>query len=213
MVDIMHNGVNRMEFVRMAQNKADAGSDDLFSNVFGKDRMANFARAATESMSAGQIESMNIPDTWVKREPVNLKSGAGLVEYHPGDNNDVRLNSFYRGNRIGDDAAKAFKHCLNETPHHIAKGSEELKSLTEVLGDKANNFNIAKAFTDVLNGKKVLVVEGEYKNAEHTTSKTVYVDSDGTGSAVQELSYSAPGALYKAHLTEAEKSMKSIIWK
>jgi microcompartment protein CcmK/EutM len=156
---------------------------------------------------------MNVPEGWVKRDGVKLKANAGLVEYHPAGDNDVRLNSYFRGNRISDDGAKAFTDCLNGAVHAIAKGSEELKSLSEVIDDKSGNFNISSAFTEVLNGKKVLVVEGAYKDAEHTTSRSVYVDSDGTGSVVQEISYTAPGSIYKTHLPAAEKALKSIKWK
>ncbi len=59
----------------------------------------------------------------------------------------------------------------------------------------------------------VLLVEGSYKDKDHTGSKTIYVDSDGTGSALQEISYSAPGKDYAAHASEAEKALKSISWK
>jgi len=181
---------------------------DTIGNTLGSGR-AN----GGETMSIGQVHSMSIPEDWVKRGGLDSKAMSGLSEYHPAGHHDVKLNSFYRGMRIGADAAQAFKECLEQAPHLIEKGSEELHGLTEILGEKARNFNIGKAFTEVLNGKKVLVVEGSYKDAEHTTSQTRYIDSDGTGSAVQELSYTAPGALFKAYKAAAEGAIKSIIWK
>lgn len=204
------------EFPKVAQNKFEKYGDDLFLNVFAGDKMvvdATPTKKENEVMSTGQVGAMKLPDGWVKRDSVNLKANAGLVEYHPAGDNDVKLNSYYRGNRISEDGAKAFKDCLSSAAHAITKGSEELKSLAEVIGDSTGNFNISKASTEVLNGKKVLVVEGSHKDAEHTTSQTVYVDSDGTGSAIQEISYTAPGALFKAHLGAAEQAIKSIIWK
>lgn len=214
MVDLMPSESGKIEFVRVSQSKYDSSADNLFEKTFFNDKMASSTQAImSESMSTGQINSMDVPTDWVKRDGVHLRAGAGLDEYHPAGNNDVRLNSFYRGQRISFDAAKAFKDCLSNAPHQIAKGSDELTSLSEVLNDRSRNFNVTQVYTEILNGKKVLIVEGAYKDAEHTTSKTIYVDSDGTGSAIQEISYTAPGALYKAHLPAAENALKSITWK
>lgn len=214
MVDMMPREPYSMEFKCIAPRQLAAGGDDLFLNVFGNDKIYTSATPAkNEILSTGQIDSMTIPEGWVKRDSANLKTNSGLVEYHPAGDNDVRLNSYYRGNRISDDGAKAFKDCLDSAVHAIIRGSKELNSLAEVINDNTGNFNVSTAFTEVLNGKKVLVVEGSHKDAEHTTSRTVYVDSDGTGSAVQEIAYIATGSLYKAHAAAAEKAFKSITWK
>lgn len=214
MVNMMATEVCNADFNRSTETQLAAGADSLFAKVFGSDKTASSATATkSETISSGQINSMSVPEGWLKRGPVNLRAGEGLAEFHAPSDSDVRLNSYYRGNRISNDGASAFKKCLDSVAHAITKGSDEMKSLSEVLDGKSRYFNISSAFTEELNGKKVLVVEGSHKDAEHTTSRTVYVDSDGTGSAVQEITYSAPGATFKAHLPEAEKAMKSIKWK
>ncbi len=217
MVNMMPSEVCKVDVSGISQAKVDWSPDSLFTRVYSDNTARSATNNAPESqsnyISTGQIELMKVPTDWVKRDNVNLKANDGLVEYHPADNHDVRLNSSFRGNRISEDAAKAFTNCLKAVEHSIAKGSEELKSLAEVIDDKSRNFNISKAFTEDLNGKRVLVVEGAYKDTEHTTTQTRYVDSDGTGSAVQEISYTAPGALFNAHLPAAEKAIKSILWK
>ncbi len=214
MVNMMPRETHSLEFKSIAQKQLAVAGDDLFLNVFGNDKMISSATPAkNEYMTTGQVDSMTIPEGWVKRDSVNLKANSGLVEYHPAGDNDVRLNSYYRGYRISAEGANVFKECLASAAHAISKGSNELNSLAEVINDKTGNFNVSSASTEVLNGKKVLVVEGSYKDAEHTTSRTVYVDSDGTGSAVQEISYIATGSLYKAHAGAADKAFKSIIWK
>lgn len=214
MFDMMPRELYNADFNRSAETQLSSGANSLFAKIFDFEKTAgSVTPVKNETLSSGQIDSMNVPVNWLERPPVRLQSGAGLIEYHAPNDSDVRLNSYYRGNRISDEGAKAFKKCLADPTHEIAKGSEELASLAEVLDGKTRNFNVSKAFTDELNGKKVLIVEGSYKDAEHTTSRTVFIDSDGSGSAIQELAYSAPGASYNAHLPEAEKSIKSIKWK
>ena len=154
---------------------------------------------------------MTVPHGWVARKDVHLPAGAGLTEFHAPGNDNIRLNSYYRGSRVNPAAAAAFKDCLAKPPHQLQ--SKELTDLAEVLGDKSSDFDIFFARTADLNGKRVLSVEGSYKDKDHTGSKTIYVDSDGSGSAVQEISYSATGKDYPSHLSEAEKAFKSIIWK
>ena len=162
-------------------------------------------------ISTGQIAAMSVPNGWVAREAVTLPAGAGLIEYHPVGHDDIRLNSFYRGRRISAEAAQAFKDCLAQSPHALQ--SAELKALSEVLRDKSYDFEIIFARTEDLNGRRVLSVEGTYKDPARTKSRTIYVDSDHTGSAVQEISYTANSKDYQGHLTEAETALKSIIWR
>ena len=159
----------------------------------------------------GQIEAISVPNGWVARKAVSLPTGVGLIEYHPVGHNDIRLNSYYRGMRIGAEAALAFKDSLAQPPHALK--SAELKALSMVLRDKSYDFEIIFARTEDLNGRRVLSVEGTYKDPAHTRSRTIYVDSDHTGSVVQEISYTASSKDYQNHLTEAETALKSIIWR
>jgi hypothetical protein len=184
----------------------DAAAEALFSKIFGG---AN-TTAQKPEIATGQIRSMSVPDGWTARAQAKLPCGAGLTEFHAPGHEDIRLNSFYRGFRISATAGDAFKNVLTMPPHQLK--SQELGSLTEVLRDKARDFDIFFARTSNLNGKRILSVEGCYKDQAHTGSKTIYVDTDGSGTAVQEISYTAGGKDYQAHLTEAEKAFRSIIW-
>jgi hypothetical protein len=197
------------QIVMIAQAKPDATRDTLFNRTYGD----SVTLKNNPVISTGQIQSLTVPDGWIKRADANLRAGAGLVEYHPPGHDDIRLNSFYRGNRVSNAAAQAFKDCLAKPPHQLQSGSKELKDLAEVLGDKAYDFDVLFAQTAELNGKRVLWVQGNYTDKKHTGAQTIYVDSDGTGSAVQEISYSASGHDYAAHLTEAQKALKSVVWK
>lgn len=165
-------------------------------------------------ISAGQIESMQVPAGWVRRQVDHLPGLASLVEYNPPDNPNTRLNSFYRGQRISTAAAETFKACLAKQPHSI--NSNELKSLSAVLRDKAHDFRVLFALTEDLNDKRVLVVEGRYQGSS-VQSITYYVDSDSTGSAVQEISYTADQTKdnpdFTKHLLPVTKAFRSIVWK
>lgn len=173
--------------------------------------MAMVACAGGNTISTGQIASMPVPSGWELRTGYTLPAGAGLTEYHPHINDDIRLNSFYRGYRIDEESAQKFKECLAQPPHELQQS--EIQGLRAVLDTKGYDFDLRSAKTVDLNGKKILWVEGAWQDAEHTNAQTIYVDSDGTGSAVQEISYSAPAKDYNTYLEEARKSLTSIQWK
>jgi hypothetical protein len=203
------------QLARVGQNNTNADVDNLFNRVFDTTSMNHAMNNSMNQdkssiISTGQIESMNVPTGWVKRGKVSLRAGAGLVEYNPVGQENVRLKSFYRGNSVSDEAASAFKDCLNKPPHLLKP--EELKGLSEILRDKAYDFK-GSAKTEDLNGKRVLVLEGRYSDEKHTSTQTIYVDSDGTGSAIQEIAYTASGKDYTANLVKAQKAFKSIVWK
>jgi len=199
----------REEVRRMTGNRLDPEAEALFNQVFHGDSMTDASVSA--KISTGQIESMDVPEGWVKRENSALRAGASLVEYHPPEHDDIRFNSFYRGSRVSEKSARNFRECLNKPAHSLE--SNERLALSEVLRDKSYDFQVLSAKTEDLKGKRVLSIEGRYNDSEHTSSRTIYVDSDGTGSAVQEISYTASGPDYQAHLAQAQKAFQSIIWK
>jgi hypothetical protein len=196
------------QVMRVAQNKLAPGNDALFNQIFhgGAVQADHYPL-----LSTGQIEAMRVPEGWVKRDNANIRAGAGLTEFHPVGHDDIRLNSFFRGTRISEKAARAFKDCLAKSPHNLTP--EELKGLSQVVRDKSYDFKVRSAKTENLNGKRILSVEGQYKDGGHTGSHTLYVDSDGTGSAVQEISYTASGQDYNFNMDKAQQAFKSIIWK
>ncbi len=191
----------------MAQKQLDSATDSLFNRIFRN----NQTLTDQQQISTGQIQAMAVPAGWERRADSQLPAGAGLTEFHAPGQDNVRLNSFYRGSRVGAEAARAFHECLAKPPHQLH--ANEIKALSQVLGDKDDGFDIFFARTVDLNGKRVLSVEGSFKDKDHTSEKTIYVDTDGTGSAVQEISYAACGKDYQRYLGEAEKAFRSIVWK
>jgi hypothetical protein len=89
----------------------------------------------------------------------------------------------------------------------------ELTQLTEVLRNKESEdgFALAAAQTKEINGKMVLQVEGTFKK-QKVDNVSLYIDADGTGSAVQEIFYQGPQDANE-HKRQAKRAMASIHWK
>ena len=165
------------------------------------------------TVSLGQIDQIDIPPGWQEGTAQKPTGGSSLFrEFHPADNPEVRLCFYYRGRRISEEAGQAF-HSMLEQPPHVLK-PEELQPLREVLREKLNSkdFNLLFAKTEEMNGKRVLVVEGAYNNSQLKT-RELFVDSDGTGTAVQEIYYQAPRNDYARFQPAALSALKSIRWK
>lgn len=109
-------------------------------------------------------------------------------------------------------SAEAFHDVLAKPAHVLS--SPELKSIAEVLDAKsdASVFNTLSARTESLNGKSVLIVEGRYKEKQVDTY-ALFLDSDGTGGAVQEVYYQAPKADFMSKLKAAKEALKTVEWK
>ena len=166
-----------------------------------------------ESISIGQVSAMSLPPGWKEGKPE--KSGTGTSsfrEFHPEERPDAKLCFYYRGRRLSEEAGRTF-HSILEKPAHILS-PVEVQSLQEVLRDRArpDDFSMLVCKTEDLNGKRVLVVEGRYKQTQEET-RAILVDSDGTGTAVQEIYYQAPKDDFSKYLLTASSAMKSIQWK
>lgn len=171
------------------------------------------ANKSGNTISIGQIDEMKLPSGWQEGPEAKPTGGSSLYrEFHPADHPDVKLNFYYRGRRISEQAGKTF-HDLLQKPAHILQGAE-LDGLKEVLRDKSNpeSFKTLMAKTEDIAGKRVLVVEGHYPASDLET-RSLFIDSDGTGTAVQEVFYQAPRADYSKYLPAANTAIKSIIWK
>ncbi len=168
-----------------------------------------------EVKNHGQIAEMTLPKGWVGGAPYKFSGGIGtrsFREVHPADAPNAMLCFYYRGLPISADGGKAFHDLLQKPPHALTE--DELKSLSEVLRDKARpeDFKVSSVRTQDWNGRRVLVVEGRYPGIQEDTTE-IFVDASGDGRAVQEIYYQAPTDVYAKYATAAKDSMKSIDWK
>ncbi len=168
-----------------------------------------------EVKDQGQIENMVLPPGWVMKKEAAAATTIGsrsLIEYHPPDKPDVRLSVFYRGLPVNSEAAAAFRSVLSRPPHDLSPS--EIAGLSGILRERADDkiFKLEQAKSIELNGKTVLVIEGEYLQTGNKL-KEILVDADGTGAAVQEVYYQSPSQYYKDYEKQVAQSFDSIKWK
>ena len=161
----------------------------------------------------GQISKMPIPSGW-SRNTTNpkLSATANFVEFHSDKTPAAKICTYYRGHKVSPAAGKRFHDLLQQPDHALTK--EDFLSLAEVLRDKAKSadFTVANKRTQTLHGKRVLVVEGTFKELKQKTY-CVYVDANDTGEVIQEIFYQAPESVYTDYAKAAEAAIQSISWK
>lgn len=161
----------------------------------------------------GQIKDMTLPKDWVEGGPykINGPGTRSFREVHPTENPDVLIGFFYRGLKISEDGGKNFHGILDKPPHSLSP--DELTSLSDVLRDKGNHqdFTMYSAKTMDWNGKKVLVVEGRYKELQQDALE-IFIDANNDGRVVQEVYYQAPKDSFLKYLKAAKDSLRSIQW-
>ena len=163
----------------------------------------------------GQIQQINLPASWTERLQEGKPAGNVLFrEFGPAAQSDVEFSFYYRGLRTGQRSGQSFCEILQRPPHQVS--SEELEDLSQTLRNKYQDyFFLISAHTEYLAGKTVLIVEGSYHsgNPDQIDTYACYLDSDGTGTAVQEIYYQASKNNYQRYLQDARDSLKSILWK
>ena len=107
--------------------------------------------------------------------------------------------------------AATFKNLLAEPDHHLTQA--ETERLEELLGDAADpeRFSVLDARTEILNGRRALIVEGRWINSQ-TDMIRVYLDIRGDGRFAQEVIFSAPIKEYESHIQAVRACLRSIIW-
>jgi hypothetical protein len=169
-----------------------------------------------EAKDIGQVADMKLPAGFVPGAQRDGGSGSNsfFQEYHSGADPSLQVYFEYRGHRMSQDASTKFHQALAAAPHNLSQ--TELKSLGELLQGKSDpgDFQISTAKTQDVSGKRVLLVEGDYVNqTPPLRARTLYVDSDGTGSAVQEITFQAPTSSFNKNIVQGTRSLDSITWK
>jgi hypothetical protein len=158
----------------------------------------------------GQISQLVLPAGWIEGDP--SESGARLLRpFNLPGNVDVEICLYYRGGPMSDNSAELFANLLKEPAHTLSQHEYDL--IWEVLEHASDPraFQMEKAETIDLNGKRVLAVLGFWP-ASGLKSYMLMLDADGTGRFVQEIYYSAPADLYATYLSMAQASLQSIEW-
>lgn len=159
----------------------------------------------------GQIKSMELPEGWLECVQEKRTASDYLTEYRAPESANAKLLFYYRGHRIAPGGAADFLKVLSLPDHELT--DQEFSSVDLVIRNASDPdfFLLSSSRTEELNGKRVLIVEGIWKKGG-LVDLGVFIDSDKTGSAVQEIHFEAPQSEYELFVDQAEKSLKSIVW-
>jgi hypothetical protein len=162
-------------------------------------------------ISSGQVK-MTVPKSWKEGETnQNQVVGDSYRDFCINGDRDARLSFFYRGRRCSEAMGKLFLKALKAPPQELSDSDFiVLQPVTRMPKD----FVKKSARTEDLNGRHVLVVEGSqsFGKSDQEDVKAIYIDSDGTGTAVQEIYFLAKPNKFKEHLAEVNKALKAIVW-
>lgn len=189
--------------------------EDPFFKELLDTRVQTISQSRRSISDLGQISSLSLPENWTAGPTQENAVAADLFkEYNAPNDSDVKLCFYYRGMRCSEQAGEAFRKVLSSSDHPL--NVAEYKSLQEILRNKSPEyFSKEDAYTEVINGKRVLIVEGSYdkSNKSAISNKTMYIDADGTGTAVQEIYFQAPTQKFQKYSGEVDGALKSIEWK
>lgn len=197
---------------------ADAEIDRVFDEVTSRTKRAPRAKLQKdeprlEIKNYGRVASMSMPPGWLETMLKNQSTDKSkLREFHHPTNSLVRIDLYFRGYKISNSAADSFKLLLSKRPHFLTPA--ELKSFGEVLSDRgtSDKFKMLVAATRDINNNTVLVIEGR-QCATQEDAYILYIDIDGTGSLVQEISFQSPHNEYPHCFSHAMSAFKSIQWR
>ena len=213
----MPNEFSRGESDNLHQHAAESpeaqSTQALLDAVMKSVMMTGIKAPSAEVKDLGQVEKMTMPSGWEAGPDYSKRQhAASYQEFHPPGQPECQLGFYYRGRRTSETAGELFKDVLAKPAHELS--GAEYASLQEVVRDKAKaeDFTVKTAHTEEINGKKVLVVEGRY-NGNQNDAKHMFIDSDGTGTAVQEVFFQASKEKFAKYGNAADQAMRSVVWK
>jgi hypothetical protein len=167
-------------------------------------------KTAATLKKQGQIKSMELPHGWIEIPVEKHIASDFLKEYRAPENEEVKLSFYYRGKRIAPGGAADFLTVLALPDHELSE--EEFISVDLVVRNASDPefFVLSSSRTEMINGKRVLIVEGIWNTG--IVDMAMFIDSDKTGSAVQEVHYQAPEKDFGRYVEQVEDSFKTIVW-
>lgn len=160
------------------------------------------------------ISKMQVPSEWNKEvSDSNFGDASKTVSFSPPDA-DTELSVYDRGYPIAKSEGEKFRAVLEKDPHVL--DPHEISTLNEqVLGTTVGDrsaFDLKHAETKIINGKKVLTVEGDWKEG----GKKFYgcfIPKDENFRDIQEVFYEGTEPHFSKFRPEADKAISSIHWK
>ncbi|MFN8657334.1 MAG: hypothetical protein U0105_13415 [Candidatus Obscuribacterales bacterium] len=118
----------------------------------------------------GAISSLELPEGWCEGFVRTPYHGSAVRTFSPpGKEDEFALNLWSRGTALTERSEIKFAAILSQPAHEL--GPHEIESLSEVLANmgKESMFTISRARTTDINGKRVLLVGGQWTSLNKTS--------------------------------------------
>ncbi|MBZ0187898.1 MAG: hypothetical protein K8F91_16750 [Candidatus Obscuribacterales bacterium] len=161
----------------------------------------------------GQIEQLDLPDSWKERELAqNELKTFELREFSPSGEEEVKLCFYYRGRQVSEGSGLAFLEILKRPPHLLMK--QEIESIVEILEEIAfpESFAPLGIKTEKLNQKMVLIVDGRWR-AQSWDTHALYIPADKHARVVQQVYLLSPPSRYPVFLSQFKAALEAISWR
>ncbi len=159
----------------------------------------------------GEIAKFSLPAGWTAASAENSQwAQAGYSrDFSPSDAPQAVLSIFHRGCSVPQKSFHDFTQILEEPAHKL--NSEELDSIAQVLSKLADDeaFEIYNAEINVINGRKILAVDGSWKLSA-LLFHGIFIKSDNQ--EVQEIFFEAAPQDFAKHINEVRQSIAQIVW-
>lgn len=162
----------------------------------------------------GAIASITIPEGWIaSKAPHESTYLYDKVEVRPPGTMNTRLVFFRPNQATNYRAGLSFLACLTEAPHELS--TSEIDRIRESLGNvgSAMNFQIHNACTQDLNGRKVIIIEGEWTHGIKFCG--IFYDGGAgvdRGTVVHQIFFEGPPEEYASLLNCFLVALQSIEW-
>jgi hypothetical protein len=160
----------------------------------------------------GQIKHLTVPLDWREIKSHEIGGSQYIREFAPADRDDIKLIFYYRGKRVDQESGENFLKVLALPEHELSQDERQRVEWIIRNASEPDWFATRSLRTEHVNKKKSLVMEGTWL-ADNSVDLGLFFDTDKTGTAIQEIHYTAPEADYQAFLPIAVSAIKSIVWK
>lgn len=161
-----------------------------------------------ELEALGMIKRMVLPEGW--KEESNRDESESQTFRHPQEQ-DVKISFYYRGKPLSSRSAQRLEKVLAAPSHTLS--DSECESIEVIMRDASEPefFRRKTVRTEVLNGIKVLVLEGFWILSDLDCT-CIFVASEENGTRIDEIYFLAPPDKFATYQPEFYQSLASIQW-
>ncbi len=191
---------------RAEQRSATLTLPELHKSTTLPERVEPVSGSAVSNL--GAIESFTVPEGWNLGRRSERAYGY-IYAWQPQAQTNVSLNISYRGRPLSDADAAKLKSTLSGGPRTLS--SHEVHALSGTVRELASSsaFTINSAKVIDVDGVAALEVTGAYKD-QYVDKHALFINADGAGRIVQEISYIAPRDKYANFVATAKSALASL---